>query len=83
MILNLHWAGSSAELTPLQQLLDRHARKVHCASQRTTSGGEGVDLSYRLLLRDPDRSDLLLKELQGAGPATRVTTMKMEDESEV
>lgn len=83
MILNLHWAGSSAELTPLQKLLDRHARKVHCASQRTTSGGEGVDLSYRLLLRDPERSDLLQKELQGVETVTRVTTMKMEDESEV
>lgn len=83
MILNLHLAGSAAELAPLESLLERHARRVHRASQRTSQGGEGVDLSFRLLLRDPDRSDLLLKELQADTAITRVTTMKMEEESEV
>jgi uncharacterized membrane protein YhiD involved in acid resistance len=83
MILNLHRTGTAAELGPLQGLLDRHARRVHCASQRTSQGGEGVDLSYRLLLRDPARSDLLLEELRADAAVTRVTTMKMDEESEV
>jgi hypothetical protein len=83
LILNLHRSGTAAELAPLERLLDRHARRIHRASQRTSPDGEGVDLSYRLLLRDPDLSDLLLKELREDGSVTRVSTMKMDEKSEV
>jgi hypothetical protein len=83
LILNLHRAGTPGELAGLQRLLARHARRVHCASQRTTADGEGVDLSYRLLLRDPDRTDLLLEELRADEAVTRVAMMTMDEESEV
>lgn len=83
LILNLHRTGSVSELASLERLLERHARRVHRASQRTSQDGEGVDLSYRLLLRDPDLMDLLVKELREDKAVTRVTTMRMEEESEV
>src|SRR5262245_25294484 len=38
VILNLHWARSAGDLPALQQLLDRHGRKVECASQRSNEG---------------------------------------------
>jgi hypothetical protein len=83
MILNLHWGRSSGEMPALQRLLDRHGRKVHCTSQRSNEGYGGTDLSYRLLLRDPDRIDELLTELRNLEGVSRVTSMKAEEESEV
>src|SRR5690606_6508858 len=55
VILNVQRAGTSADLAGFEQLLERHALRVHRASQRTGEGGDGLALSYRLLLRDPDR----------------------------
>src|SRR5882672_8808413 len=64
LILNLQWVRPPAEMPELLQLLDRHARSVLCASQRSSEGYAGVDLSYRLLLRDPARSHELMAELK-------------------
>lgn len=83
LILNLHWAESIGRLTSLQQLLERHALKVHMASQRSVEDDKGADLSYRLLMRDPNRVHDLLNELQANTAVSRVTTMKAEEESEV
>jgi hypothetical protein len=83
VILNLHWGRSSGEMPALQRLLARHGRKVHCTSQRSNEGYGGTDLSYRLLLRDPDRIDDLLTELRNLEGVSRVTSMKAEEESEV
>lgn len=83
VILNVQCAGTSADLAGFEQLLERHALRVHRASQRTGEGGDGLALSYRLLLRDPDRSDLLLKEVRADDAVRRVSMMKVEDESEV
>src|SRR5262245_10609049 len=55
-ILNLHWDRPTNELTDLRQVLARHSRSTQFASQRATEGVSGVDLSCRLLLRDPARS---------------------------
>ena len=44
---------------------------------------EGIDLSYRLLLRDPDRVDELLTEVRTLNGASRVTSLKAEQESEL
>ena len=53
------------------------------ASQRTHEGYEGVDISFRLLLRDPARVDDLVSELKALEGATQITTLKAEDESEL
>lgn len=83
LILNLHWSRSLNDLVDLQQLLNRHSIKALCASQRSSEGYEGTDLSYRLLLRNPDRIQDLLSELRDLDGVSRVTSLKAEDESEV
>lgn len=83
LILNLHWTGPAKELNPLVQLLERHSLRTYCTSQRSSSGSEGTDLSYRVLLRDPRRADDLLDELRGLDGVSRLTSLKAENESEV
>jgi len=83
LILNLHWERAPEELGVLQKLLERHSLKSYCTSQRSSSVQQGVDLSYRLLLRDPNRSEELLHELRTFEGVSRLTSMKAENESEV
>jgi hypothetical protein len=83
LILNLQWTRPAAELAELLQLLNRHARSVLCASQRSSEGYAGVDLSYRLLLRDPARSHELMDELKSLPGVARVTSLSAGDESEL
>jgi hypothetical protein len=83
LIVNLHWTRPPADLPDLNKLLYRHSLRTICASQRSHEGFEGTDLSYRLLLRDPNRMDQLLMELRGMQGVTRVTGLKAEEESEV
>jgi hypothetical protein len=83
IIINLHWSRPVKEMADLGRLLFRHSRKSHCASQRSNEGYEGTDLSYRLLLRDPERVEDLLTELRALEGVSRVTSMKAEDESEI
>jgi hypothetical protein len=82
-ILNLHWTRPAAELTALRDLLERHSRKARCAQQRLAPTGVGADLSYHLLLRDPDRADELLLELNALPGATDVNGVRADSESEV
>ena len=82
-ILNLHWARSLADLGELRRLFERHSRKTQCVSQRSNEGYEGIDLSFRLLLRDPDRMDDLLTEVRSLEGVSRLTGLKAEEESEV
>lgn len=83
LILNLHWAGPRKELSPMTQLLERHSLKSLCVSKRSSSLNEGIDLSYRVLLRDPSRAEELLDELRELAGVSRLTSMKAENESEV
>ena len=83
MIVNLHWGRPIGELNDLKNLLHRHSLRTICASQRSHEGYEGTDISYRLLLRDPERMDQLLMELRGMQGVSRVTGLKAEEESEV
>ncbi len=83
MILNLHWSRPLAELGQFLRLLGRHSRRTTCASQRTHEDGQGADLSYRLLLRDPDRMDDLLQEVRSFQGTSRVTGLAAQDESEL
>jgi Domain of unknown function (DUF4956) len=83
LLLNLHWARPSTDLLELNRLLARHSLKAHCASQRSNEAYEGTDLSYRLLLRDSNRVDDLLKELRELSGVSRITSLKAEEESEL
>src|ERR1041385_4529620 len=74
LLLNLHWARPLAELMELNHLLARHSLKAHCASQRSNEGYEGIDLSYRLLLRNSERVEDLLKEFRELHGVSRVTS---------
>ena len=83
LIVNLHWARPVTDLPELRRLLERHSRRALCASQRSHEGYTGTDLSYRLLLRDPARSEEMLKELREIQGVSRVTSLKAEEESEL
>jgi hypothetical protein len=83
VIINLHWARSIAELDQMTRVLARHSRSPRCASQRSGGRDEGVDLSYRLLLRDTERLDEMLEELRQVEGVSRLTSMKAEEESEL
>jgi hypothetical protein len=83
LILNIQWIGPTGELVQLRQLLQRHSRALQCASQRTNEGYPGIDLSYRLLLRDPERTQDLLEELRAMEGVARVSSVSAGDESEL
>ena len=83
VIVNLHWARPAAELEQLTRVLVRHSRRPQCASQRSSGRDEGVDLSYRLLLRNVNRLDEMLEELRQVDGVSRLTSMKAEEESEL
>lgn len=82
LILNLKWALPLSALDDLQSFFKRHALKIKLASQRS-SEGDDTHLSYRLLLRDPDRVDLLLDEISRFEGVSGVSSLRAEDESEV
>jgi hypothetical protein len=83
LILNIQWMRPVAELGQLRQLLQRHSRALQFASQRSREGSQGVDLSYRLLLRDPERAQEMLGELQALAGVARVSSVQARDESEL
>jgi hypothetical protein len=83
VIVNLHWTRPLAELAYMSRVLQRHSRTMHCASQRSSDADTGTDLSYRLLLRNPDRTDDLLNELREVTGVSRVTSLKAQEESEL
>jgi hypothetical protein len=82
-ILNLQWTRTTRDLSDLLNVLNRHSLSVLCASQRSSDGYQGVDLSYRLLLRDPARSHELMDELQSLPGVARVSSLSAGDESEL
>lgn len=81
-IVNLHYANTGEELHPLSTLLGQYSLRVQLASQRTSHSEEGVDLSYRLLLRDPEKSYSLIDALKSFPGVSRVTGLEAHDESE-
>lgn len=83
VILNLHWSRPLGEMAELRHLLHRHSRKARCANQRSSGEYGGTDLSYRLLLRDPDRVEDLLTELRTLNGVSHANWVQAEDESEL
>ena len=83
LILNIQWVRPAAELAKLLKLLQRHSRSLQCASQRSNEGYSGIDLSYRLLLRDPARAHELMAEVRALEGVARVSSVNAGDESEL
>lgn len=81
-ILQLHW-GRGDDLADLHRLLTRHARRVHLARRRPWGEGAGADLSYHLLLRDPERHGELISELSALAGAEGVAGVSAGQESEI
>ncbi|MDP6047412.1 MAG: DUF4956 domain-containing protein [Phycisphaerae bacterium] len=82
VVLSVHWKGQVASIGALKAILSRHSARVQLASQRD-GPEEGLDLTYRLLLRDPDRSRELLGELNGAEAVAQASLYYRQDESEI
>jgi hypothetical protein len=82
VVLSLHWTGGPGDLPALRPILQRHSVRAKLASQRS-AGEEGMDLSYRLLLRDPTRSRELISELRQTEGVAHASLYHREDESEI
>jgi hypothetical protein len=82
VVLSLQYSGGPENIEGLKSLLRRHAVRANLASQRDLDGNN-VDLSYRLLLRDPSRSRELIKELEWTPGIGRVAIYHRQDESEI
>lgn len=83
LILNLHWSRAAAEIPELERVLGRYSFKAHCANRHFDSDSAGADLSYRLLLRDPERVPDLIRDLGNLPGVEQVSSMKAEDETEI
>jgi hypothetical protein len=82
VVISLHLAGDNSSVSMLQPVLTRHSSRVQLASQRSLTE-DMLDLSYRLLLRNPARSGELLKELEQTDGVAHVSMFHREDESEM
>lgn len=83
LILNLNWDRPLSALDNLEQFFKKHALKAHLASQNTSSDGSATQLSYRLLLRDPKRTQELIDEIDQISGVSKVSSMATENELEV
>ncbi|MBN2508258.1 MAG: DUF4956 domain-containing protein [Verrucomicrobia bacterium] len=81
LIVSMLWTRPGTEKPELERVLRRHSITKLMPSER--SGEEGTLLSYRLLLRDVNRSDELKEELEQVPGVSRVNVMHAEDESEL
>lgn len=79
-VLHLHWARPATEIAALNALLDRHGRNAECTALRARETG-GSDLSFRLLLRDPSKLELMLTELRSLGGVDRLTSFRADREN--
>jgi len=82
VILSLEWAGNDNYASTLKPLLRRHTMRSQLASQHDLDANK-LDLSYRLLLRDPSRSRELLLELEKTQGVARASLFHRSDEAEV
>jgi hypothetical protein len=82
VILSLHLAGDAASIGRLQPILKRHSARIQLASQRSLTE-DMLDLSYRLLLRNPARSGDLLEDLEATDGVAHVSLYHREEESEM
>jgi hypothetical protein len=81
-VLNLRLTGDLAGgVARLKHILGQHCLRSQLAEDRRLSDA-GVDLSYRVLLRDPARSDELDWDLRQTDGIEDVSVFLRRDESE-
>ena len=81
VVLSLQWSGNGS-IASLRNVFQRHSVRAELASQQDVDAAR-VDLSYRLLLRDPARTRELVSELQTIEGVDRVVLFHRSDEAEV
>lgn len=82
-VLTLQWTGDPADsMATLKQILHEHSTRMRLASQRKLTE-QGINLSWRLLLRDPLRSAELQQALNQTEGIEQVSLFLREDESEI
>jgi hypothetical protein len=81
VVLSLQWSGDAAA-DSLKGVFRRHAVYAQLASQHDADEAR-VDISYRVLLRDPSRSRELVNELETTPGVERVVLFHRTDEAEV
>jgi len=82
-VLSLQLTGDLAGgLDALKRVLRRHTLRSELASERRLTH-QGLDLSYRLLLRNPTRSVQLQLELEATEGVDHVALYMREEESEI
>lgn len=82
-VLSLQLTGNVGSLmTDLKSILTQHCVRTLLANQRKTSA-DSMNLSYRVLLRDPARSNELQVALERSDGFGNVSLFLREDESEV
>ena len=81
VVLSLQWSGNGSVST-LRDVFRRHALRAQIASQHDVDA-ERVELSYRVLLRDPARARELVSELEQMSGVERVALFHRSDEAEV
>ncbi|HUT10022.1 MAG TPA: DUF4956 domain-containing protein [Thermoguttaceae bacterium] len=82
-VLTLQLTGDLVSgVAKLKEILRRHSSRVRLTSERKLTD-EGLDLSYRLLLRDPARYDELQWALKQTEGFQSVSLFLREDESEI
>jgi hypothetical protein len=82
-VIDLQLTGNLKQVhDELRQILRRHCANAVLASQQRI-GADNTNRSYRVLLRDPSRSDELCSVLEEVAGITEVTLFLREDESEI
>ncbi len=82
-MLTLKLVGDQAMVgSQLKQILKRYATNTTLMNERRAND-QGIDMTYRLLLRDPARVDELQAALSTAEGLTNVTVFTHEDEAEI
>jgi hypothetical protein len=80
-VVSVQWSGNGS-ISTLRDVFQRHSVRAQLASQHDVDA-ERVDLSYRLLLRDPSRARELITELESTKGVDRVALFHRSDEAEV
>ena len=83
LIVSLHWSRALDELSVISPLLEQHARRSYLAGHRPNLDRPGTEVTYWILLRDPERAEELLEELRTVPGVSDVTPIRHEEESEV
>jgi hypothetical protein len=81
VVVSVQWSGNGST-APLKDVFRRHTVRAQLASQHDIDA-QRVDLSYRLLLRDPSRARELISDLQSMKGVDRVALFHRSDEAEV